>query len=158
MYRTPAARAPGPRRIFPSNSRDSLLMIYLHDSNLPPHLHYMLRSIVGRICYVSRFYSTQHVSLLSAFIPLVQRRLSYSRHHPPYFLVLHHAFIAHEFLCRSCRNRRHADKDFGCDQVLKCLGTPQLKVTRRNESKVEQRTVIMTSLPHLTMPILPPST
>jgi len=100
----------------------------------------------------------EHRSLLSAFIPLVQRRLSNSRYHPPYLLVLYDAFIAHEFLRRACRNRGHADEDFGSDQVLKCLGTPQLKVTRRNESKIERRTVIMTSLSHRTMPILPPST
>jgi hypothetical protein len=70
----------------------------------------------------------EHVSLLSPFIPLVQRRLSNNRHHPPYFLVLHHAYMAHEFLRRACRNRGHADEDFGSDQVLKCLGTPQFKV------------------------------
>jgi hypothetical protein len=93
-------------------------------------------------------------ALLSAFIPLVQRRLSNSRHHPPYFFALHHTFIPHEFFRRACRNWGHTGEDFGSDQVLKCLGN----LSRRNESKVEQHTVIMTSLSHRTMPILPPST
>ena len=69
-------------------------------------------------------YTLIHViSLLSAFIPLVQGRLSNSRHHLSYFLFLHHAFIAHEFLRCACRNRGHTDKDFGSDQVFKGLGS-----------------------------------
>ena len=98
------------------------------------------------------------ISLLSAFIPLVQRRLSNSRHHPPHFLFIHHTFIAHEFLRRTRRNRGHADKDFGSDQLLKGLGSHFSLKCPDGKRKDESHTVIKTFLAHRTIPILPPST
>ena len=98
------------------------------------------------------------ISLLSAFIPLVQRRLSNSRHHPPHFLFIHHTFIAQEFLRRTRRNRGHTDKDFGSDQLLKGLGSHFSSKCPDGKRKDESHTVIKTSLAHRTIPILPPST
>jgi len=63
---------------------------------------------------------------LGAFEPLVQSCLSNSRHHLPYVLFLHHAFIAHEFFRRSCGNWSHADEDLGSNQMLECLQMPDV--------------------------------
>ena len=61
------------------------------------------------------------MSSLSAFEPLVQRRLPSSGHHLPYILFHHHTFIAQESFHRSRSNWGHADEDFGSDQMLKGL-------------------------------------
>lgn len=99
------------------------------------------------------------MSSLSAFEPLVQCRLSSSRHHLPYVLFLHHTFIAHEFFHRSCGNWSHADEDFGSDQMLKGLqlaaASGQNFLTMNVQAK---RTVIKTSLLQRIIPILPPPT
>jgi hypothetical protein len=78
-------------------------------------------SVFGAEVYRDRAEVPYPTSSLSAFEPLVQRRLSGSSHHLPYALFLHHTFITHEFFHRSRSNWSHAEEDFGSNQMLKGL-------------------------------------
>jgi hypothetical protein len=101
------------------------------------------------------------MSSLSAFEPLVQSCLSNGGHHLSYVLFLHHTFIPHEFLHRSCSNRGHANEDFRRNQMLEGLQLVAASGQKRlleGKCAGEPLTVIKISLLQRTMPILPPST
>ena len=97
-----------------------------------------------------------HVTLLRAFKPLIQVRLSHRRHHLFHILLLHHAFIPHKLFHRTGWNGGNGGKDFSGNKLLKGLGNVVCIKILDDKKLLESRTVIRTSLVQRTMPILLP--